>query len=545
MDIKQLLESSNDFQTQQSKAKALLAKWEPTGLLEGRDMNAPYAKENMAVMLENQAKRLLIEGSQTGTGGTFTVGTGEQWAGVALPLVRKVFAEISAKEFMSVQPMSLPSGLVFFLEFKYGTQEPTINSLVGSRFNPGDSLYGTTNLKDTSPYGGLYGAGRFGYSTNQSSATVVFQHATASGVDTGFGSIYSASVAAGTMRKFSVTASSTALPSFDTLGARSFVITGSGFGEYNVFPELTSYNSATDTLTFLVSGAFSGATLAGTTYFNLQPKDNSRGDFEERDNRPLTGSSAIPEINVELRSESVVAKTKKLKAKWSPEFSQDLNAYQNLDAEAELTSVISEYVSMEIDLELLDMVNQAANTTDIWSAVANRFYNKVTGQFEDRAATAGGYYQTQGDWFQTLGAKIQGVARQIHAKTLRGQANVLMCGPKVSTIIESIPGYAADTDGSKMEYAMGTQKIGQLNSRYKVIVNPYINEHSIIMAYKGSQFLETGAVFSPYIPLIMTPLVYDPESFTPRKGLMSRFAKKVTRPEFFGKVFIADLDRVL
>lgn len=546
MDVKQLLESSNDFKTQTAKAKELVTKWEKTGLLEGKDMSSPYAKENMAVILENQAKRLLIESSQTGTGGTFTAGQGEQWAGVALPLVRKVFAEISAKEFMSVQPMTLPTGLVFFLEFKYGTQQPYINGAsADSRFDSGDSMYGTTNVKDTDPYGGLYGAGRWGYSTNEANATVIFQVATASLADVGYNDVYSASVASDKMRKFSITASSTALANFDTVGFRSFVITGSGFGEATTFAEFTSYNSVTNVLTFIVSGsggAFTSASIGGTCYFSLQPQDNARGDFEDRESRPLTGSAAIPEINVELRSETVAAKTKKLKAKWTPEFSQDLNAYQSLDAEAELTSTISEYVSMEIDLELLDMINAAANTTEVWSAISNRFFNKATGTYQDKAAGAGGYYNTQGAWFQTLGTKIQSVARTIHAKTLRGQANVLMCGPKVSTIIESIPGYAADTDGSKMEYAMGTQKIGQLNSRYKVFVNPYMQENTILMAYKGSQFLETGAAFCPYIPLIMTPLLYDPETFTPRKGLMTRYAKKVLRPEFFGKVYVADLN---
>ena len=547
MDVKQLIESSNDFQTQSSTAKKLVAKWEKTGLLEGKDMNTAYAKEHMAIILENQAKRLLIESSQTNLGGaTFTAGAGDQWAGVALPLVRKVFAEISAKEFMSVQPMTLPTGLVFFLEFKYGNTNPTTGGL--SRFVTGDSLYGTTNVKDVDPYGGLYGAGRYGYSSNDYTASVTFAITSGSLADVNFNSAYSASVAAARIRVFSVTTASVNIPNLDTLAVRSFVITGSGFSEGNSFAEFAGYNSTADIAFFVVSASNGGvqtsASLAGTVYYSIQTKDNNRGDFEDRETRPLTGSSTIPEINVELRSETVAAKTKKLKAKWTPEFSQDLNAYQSLDAEAELTSTISEYVSMEIDLELIDMVIAAANTTDVWSALSNRFYNKNTGLFEDRAVAAGGYYQSQGGWYQTLGTKIQGVARTIHAKTLRGQANVMMCGPKVSTIIESIPGYAADTDGSKMEYAMGTQKIGSLNSRYKVIVNPYMQENVIALAYKGGQFLETGAAFCPYIPLIMTPLVYDPETFTPRKGLMTRYAKKVLRPEFFGKVFVSDLNLV-
>lgn len=544
MNVQNLLESANPYASMMTEAQRLVTKWGKTGLLEGKDLTKqPYGKERMAIILENQAKQLVVEQSQTGTGGTFVAGQGEQWAGVALPLVRKIFAEISAKEFVSVQPMTLPAGLVFFLEFKYGTNQPSLSG--NSRFNAGDSMYGTTNVKDTDPTGGLYGAGRFGYSINEVSTAANYLITTASYADANFNSAYSASVAADKLRKLTFQSASVVFSSLDTNGVRSFVLTGSGVSETNLIAEFTTYNSVTDTLSFVVSASFgSGSTGSATMYYSLQPKDNSRGDFEDTATRPLTGSAAIPEINVELRSEPVVAKTRKLKAKWTPEFSQDLNAYQSLDAEAELTSTLSEYISLEIDLEIIDMLIENANTTDAWSAASNTFYNKSTSTWSTAQAGSGGYYNTQGQWFATLGTKIQSVARTIHKKTLRGQANVLMTSPSIATIIESIPGYAADTDGSKEEFAMGSHKAGQLNSRYKVYVNPYMNENVILMAFKGSQFLETGAAFCPYIPLIMTPLLYDPETFTPRKGLMTRYAKKMLRAEFFGKVEVADLDKI-
>ena len=147
-------------------------------------------------------------------------------------------------------------------------------------------------------------------------------------------------------------------------------------------------------------------------------------------------------------------------------------------------------------------------------------------------------------WFQTLGIKLQKVSNLIHQKTLRGGANWMVISPKVSTILESIPGFAADSAGDDDKYNMGVQKIGAINSRYTVYKNPYMTENVILMGYKGSQFLETGAVFAPYIPLIMTPLVYDPVSFTPRKGIMTRYAKKIVRPDFYGKVFIRDLNEL-
>ena len=286
---------------------------------------------------------------------------------------------------------------------------------------------------------------------------------------------------------------------------------------------------------------------------------NDRGDFEDT-SFEVGGSSfhsTIPEINVQLRSETVAAKTRKLKAQWTPEFAQDLNAYHSIDAEAELTSILSEYISMEIDLEILDMLIRNADTVEGWSAkVANDVTvsgltnpNTTAGGTEAVSFTSTqnnlGVYYTKMSWFQTLGVKLQKVSNLIHQKTLRGGANFLVVSPKVSTILESIPGFAADSAGDQNKYNMGVQKIGAINNRYTVYKNPYMTENVILMGYKGSQFLETGAVFAPYIPLIMTPLVYDPFTFTPRKGIMTRYAKKMVRPDFYGKVSYPRLERTV
>jgi hypothetical protein len=240
-----------------------------------------------------------------------------------------------------------------------------------------------------------------------------------------------------------------------------------------------------------------------------------------------------------MRSEAIVAKSRKLKAQWTPEFSQDLNAFHSLDAEAELTSILSEYISLEVDLEILDMLiqNVPTNQVEVWSAkVGDSFVNGA------RVSNTAGVYYTQMSWFQTLGIKLQKISNLIHQRTLRGGANFIVVSPTVATILESIPGFAADTDGdvAKASYAFGVQKIGALNSRYKVYKNPYMTENVILMGFRGNQFLESGAVYAPYIPLIMTPLVMDPDTFTPRKGIMTRYAKKMVRPEFYGKVLVAD-----
>jgi hypothetical protein len=319
----------------------------------------------------------------------------------------------------------------------------------------------------------------------------------------------------------------------DLEGVRAFKISGSTIKGY--FPQFTYTNSSNTQITFVVS-ASANPTEVFVTY-QKQPIASQRGDFEEQSSGADVG---IPEINLELRSESIVAKTRKLKAVWTPEYAQDLNAYHSIDAEAELTSMLSEYISQEIDLEILDMLIKNAQTTERWSARIGRIYDAASSGFSDyatnQAAAAAFNQQT---WFQTLGTKIQKVSNSIHQKTLRGGANFLVCSPQVATILESIPGYAVDGEG--MKFAMGVQKVGQLNGRITVYKNPYMLENQILVGFRGTQFLETGAVYAPYIPLVMTPLVYDPTNFTPRKGVMTRYAKKIVRPEFYGLIQVESL----
>ncbi len=553
MSISNLLQT-NDF-VQRNAAKALTSKWEKTGLLEG--LKGETEKAGMAQLLENQARQLVKEASSTG----IAAGS-EEWAGVALPLVRRIFAEFAAKEFVSVQPMNLPSGLIFYLDFKYGTAQPGFDNdnlnRTGDPFgspNADDSMFGVTTTSGD-PSGGLYGAGRFGYSINEATASVTATTGSAPTLtQVNADGTYSASLSSYKMVTVNVPTSA------DLYAVRSFTFT-SGSTEIvpvQTFSTITSNYTASFVVTTAQAAFISSSIGAGTLKLNYskQPTDITRGDFE--DANPFKGTANsnsginqgtdidIPEINLEMQSEPIVAKTRKLKAVWTPEFAQDLNAYHSIDAEAELTSMLSEYVSMEIDLEILDMLIAAAPTTEYWSALNNNFWNSATNAFVQSGAGAAtavgdGYYNTQGGWFQTLGTKLQKVSNKIHQKTLRGGANFLVTSPAVATILESIPGFAADTDGTKMEFAAGVQKIGSINNRYTVYKNPYMLENVILMGFRGAQFLETGAVFSPYIPLIMTPLVYDPVNFTPRKGVMTRYAKKVVRPEFYGKVYVHGLN---
>ena len=552
--IQSLLESAGQgWKNMQSDAARLASKWEKTGLLEG--MSKEVDKNNMSLILENQAKQLVVEQSSVGGGsgyGNFSVGNGAEWAGIALPLVRKVFGQIAAKEFVSVQPMNLPSGLVFYLDFQYGGA----NNAAKTPFALNGSLYGTqnannfgtatSNLNETFGAGGLYGAGKFTYSTNQfSSSYVTMTDAVATSASINFDS----RLDPGNLAVITLAGVAAALPGFDTEAVRGFVpATSSGLIALDeVYPAFTTYNATADTLSFVV-----GADAAlndgdeWTVFYNKATAMSpyNVGDFEAGNDYAVPNAAnaaeiAIPEINIQMKSEAIVAKTKKLKAVWTPEFAQDLNAYQALDAEAEVTNIMSEYISLEIDLEILDMlIEDAAAGTEYWSAINNEEYNGTT-----FAANASGFYNTQGGWFQTLGTKMQKLSNRIHQLTLRGGANFMVISPAVATILESIPGFAATSDGDVTKnYAFGVQKAGNLNNRYDVYKNPYMNENTILMGYRGSQFLESGAVFAPYIPLIMTPLIYDPETFTPRKGLLTRYAKKMIRPEFYAKLYVNGLN---
>ena len=544
--IETLMDGHNPQRQLLEQTRQLVSKWEPTGLLEG--MEEENKRHGMAVLLENQAGQLIQEASVTGGQNA------EEWSGVALPLVRRIFGELAAQDFVSVQPMNLPSGLIFYLDFKYGTAQ------TGNHTENSD-VYGNTSGSNVDASGGLYGAGKFGYSINDKSTDSLAIHASnidadeftsgsVSFEDVAFEPDLSASVSLGANADnglVKITTSTLAYTNADTDGVRAFSISGSGFDEF--FPAHTKFDAVNSRISFVVKKSVATKPLNAVIKYHAQPATNyTRTDFEASaanvDANPETDID-IPELDIALKSIPIIAKTRKLKAVWTPELAQDLNAYHSVDAEAELTSLLSEYISMEIDLEILDMLmSNASAKTENWSARVGFEYDSATGVFAESSGDSNAY--TKGDWFQTLGNKIQSVSNAIHQKTLRGGANFIVVSPETATILESIPGYAtgADGDATSNQFAMGVQKVGAINNRYTVYKNPYMLENQILVGFRGSNFLETGAVYAPYVPLIMTPLVYDPKNFTPRKGVMTRYAKKMVRPEFYGKVIVADVDKV-
>ena len=535
-DLSKLMEGKNPQAVMLQETRALKSKWDQTGLLEGLK---EAEQHQMAVLLENQAKQLLDEANSTST-----ASGNEEWNGVALPLVRRVFGEIAAKNFVSVQPMNLPSGLIFYLDFKYN------NNQFGDSDNApysGSSLFGGdgTDLGSTNvAKEGLYGSGRYGYTLNDQTVDVVAGNttvATASMADINYDSNYTASVAANELIKITI-AKSNIDANADNDAIKAFTIASASVAE-----NVGEHNRVSgDDYVFFVS-ASDGAGIDGVQVkYATVPADYDRGDFEDRDPVMNAGAASsgtildIPEIDLELKSEAIVAKTRKLKAVWTPELAQDLNAYHSIDAEAELTSMLSEYISLEIDLEILDMIRSGALTNEKWSAKVGSEWDGSS--FQMSAFTGQAY--TKNTWFATLGTKINKVSNKIHQLTLRGGANFLVASPDVCTILESIPQFTVNAGKDAMEFAAGVSAIGSLSNRYTVYKNPYMTSNQILLGYKGNNFLESGAVYAPYVPLIMTPLVYDPSNFTPRRGVMTRYAKKLVRPEFYGTIDIADMDLI-
>ena len=361
--------------------------------------------------------------------------------------------------------------------------------------------------------------------------------------DINFNQEFSESLAASRLHKITFDAVA-ADAKFDKEAFRAIEITSGSSLIVQSLPQFTTFDESTGNVTLIVSASSLAALgSVATVDLTVQPTESNRGDFEDTVGNADDGVElSIPEVDLQLKSQAIVAKTRKLKAVWSPELAQDLNAYHSVDAEAELTSMLSEYISMEIDLEILDMLISDAVTEDFWSATPGEDYDGTgTGESAWSITT---FYGTRYEWYQTLLGKIQKVSNEIQRLTLRGGANFVVVSPTVATILESIPGYMVNTDGNKSQFAAGVQVAGQLQNRFTVYKNPYMTENTLLVGFRGSNFLETGAVYSPYVPLIMTPLVYDPSDFTPRKGVMTRYAKKMIRPEFYGTINCKDLNLV-
>jgi hypothetical protein len=603
----------------QKEGAALLNKWEKTGLLEGLDNE--NKKNSMARLLENQAKELLREAS------VMSAGDVEGFAAVAFPIVRRVFGGLIANDLVSVQPMSLPSGLIFFLDFTFNNNlyDGTVASLgagsnevasaqtsiygggaVGSQITGGIELGGPD--AETSFYALNNGYSSPTGSTGHIVATVVASGVVGSKVgDDVDGAVTAAGIGGGTVAtslsklcrydpdlegKTVVVTTSPGNAAFDRLNREDLITmaplsstvdqttaslarrltTGVGqtaaLAEANL-PALVLTNNATTTLIHCWEqvGATPLADMVTELAGNIDWKYVARDEFAggaalgsiigqllglEGAPNANQGSTAVnaartdetmTEINIRVDSVAVTATTKKLKAVWTPELGQDLNAYHNLDAEVELTSILSEQIALEIDREILnDLLKDGTAARYFWSRNPGRFVNLETGvDITNNGVNLPDFTGTVSEWYETLLETINYVSANIHRKTLRGGANFIVVGPEVANILEFTAGFRASVTADADKGTAGAVKVGALSSKFEVYVDPYFPRNVVLVGRKGSSFLESGYVYAPYVPLQVTPTIFGTEDFVPRKGVMTRYAKQMVRPDMYGVVIVQDM----
>ena len=605
----------------------LQEKWSRTGLLRGLDGNK---RETMSQLLENQAAQVLREAVSLSTGGGAVASSGQiqGFSNIAFPIVRRVFGGLVANELVSIQPMSLPSGLIFYLDYTYGSNvggdaTSTLGAgATGETYLRGQSIYnnpaGRGVQSGSLAAGGMYDLVNVGYSKVHSGTYGLSASNADIGAFTGAsdawtvgGIVASVTDFTGTNARFlnfdpqvevdlgantldvqfvhiPVTAVTTAIVRADTSAVDQFAIfqfpTAGGstaWGEqyqsgqgvlnlrrvnkrgdwngtvftpnalngthYQVAVRLSNGGAtvAAGTAAIRASTAISDALTVDSTSGATLTVPSFESDFGS------TPQPAIPEIDIKIESIAITATTRKLRARWSPELAQDLNAFHSMDAEVELTSILSEQIALEIDREILnDLVTQANGANMFWSRSPGKFVNKLTGAPQLLASSLSPGPQFTGtvrEWYETLIETIIDVANTIHRKTLRGSANFMVTSPDVCTILESSvlykPKYSIDGEGQVgSPFTIGAEAIGTLSNRFTVYKDPYFPRNKILVGYKGGSYLETGYVYAPYVPLIVTPTIFAPEDFTPRKGVMTRYGKKMVRTDFYGTVVVMDMN---
>ena len=567
------------------EGEALLEKWERTGLLEG--LGDDNKRSAMSRLLENQAAQLLKEASSMAAGDV------EGFASVAFPIVRRVFGGLLAQDLVSVQPMSLPSGLVFFLDFTLGTNRAGGSDIPYNQ--KGKSIYGgrrvgsqiTGGVDLSIPDAGLvdndgsYRAGAYdlanGYSTPTGTLAVAAGLLTELTAETEIRAL-TASANADLFKRIEYDADLLGQTDTDKLGVIRVEVTSIkddlnfdnlttvdldnsdlATAATRVVRRLTQHSASSDGshyLTMVVHGDDSLnvgniAAVSGTLFFGRKDKFSAGGSVgsvvgAEGWGLELGGdlgvNDTIPEIDIKVDSIAVTAMTRKLKAKWTPELAQDLNAYHNLDAEVELTSVLSEQIALEIDQEILnDLVQGATGGTLYWSRRPGRFLDRESGADITSATAPPDFTGTVSEWYETLMETINDVSARIHRKTLRGGANFIVCSPEVASILEFTAGFRAAVAVDDEGGSWGAQNVGSLSKKMDVYVDPYFPRGLILVGRKGNSFLESGYVYAPYVPLQVTPTIFNPDTFAPTKAVMTRYAKQMVRSDMYGLVICRDL----
>jgi hypothetical protein len=541
-------------------------------------------RENVAQLYENQASYLINEASSTSDTGAFET--------VVFPIVRRVFSKLLSNDIVSVQAMNLPIGKLFYFVPNIQSYETTgahyapfgsPNATDGQTPNSGYDYNATKDLYDRFYEGNepaLDPPGLFDYSKGQFSAISATVVTVAWSADQLLPSAYAstdyrkvlivlsgfASAAAGKLigpdgqpmdnESFLADltikgAAGNTTTSANTANSYLFrVVTqkyGKGIVEYGnnnttlAFPDSKTgggqYDNVCDAegkiylevdlqvpVCITCGGSMDGYT--GST-FSSSTGNNNAFTATYRIYKELEFEDKIGEVSFDLLSVTVSVTERKLRAQWSPEMAQDVAAFHNIDAEAELTALLSEQVAAEIDREILRDLRKGAAWNLRWD------YNG----WKRLGSSAVPY--TQKDWNQTLITAINQISAQIHKSTLRGGANWIVVSSEISAIFDDLEYFhVSNASPEQDQYNMGIERVGTLAGRYQVYRDPYFPPNQVLMGHKGTSLLDTGYIYAPYVPLQLTPTMYNPFNFTPIKGIMTRYAKKMVNNRFYGRITV-------
>jgi len=467
-----------------NEAKELETRWTKTGLLEG--IEDRYVRQATSVLLENQ--RLMNEVS-TDTGDI------AQFKRISIPLVRRIYPQLIANKIVSVQPLLGPTGLVYYLRFRYSSNKGSTRGASNNGGFPGDDANSLMQTADGTANLDIWYSHQF--IQNEVSSTDLGGDALSV-----FSAFEHTPVLAGTV---------TGTVYDGNVAVQTFVVSSSG-----VF----TFNSIGSPATFVTAGSLNLSTGEMTLTWNDPPGENHVVVSYEYN---MECQQDLPEINLVVENEEIVAKTRKLKAVWSYEAQQDLRSQHNLDAEAELTAVLAQEINLEIDREVLTDLRNNAGTVTAWD------FNTALGE-------------TIKEKYESLYVKVVEVSAVIHRKTLRGGANWLVTSPEVASIFETATAGFAPSPSETFTSSLGIQYVGTVNNRWRLYKDPLFPSNQILLGYKGDSYMDSGYFYCPYVPLTQTPVVLDPESFCPRKGILTRYGKKLLREgsKFYARMSIAN-----
>lgn len=545
------------------EANRLIRKWEDTGLLEG--VEGEYNRTTMSVILENQAAECLNEISSMAGGDV------EGFASVAFPIVRRVFGNLMATDLVSVQPMSLPTGLIFFLDFTYthsrlagqvAGESVFGQGVVGRQITAGVQLTGNSSEKSAYNLNNGYSSPTASFNvTTTALLSGTVGAATGDNVNGALDKLVQfdpdltgSVVAVATIPVANFTSGGNILNEKDFVAISLTGLSSSGHA-YRQVRRHTRYQDSTRTNLLVVVEVLSGSHTAANAMTALDAvstadapiADNfvvggALGSIVGADMWGLENEPGIPEIDLKVDSIDIKAITKKLKAKWTPELSQDLNAYHNIDAEVELSTLLAEHIELEINYEIMeDLVKGATAATRHWSRRPGKFLD-ANGNDISATTAPPDFTGNVVEWNQTFMDKINDVSAIMHRKLRRGAANFLVCGPEVVAILEFTKGFVGNVTVGDDKGTTGVESVGSLSKKLEVFVDPYFYRNVLLVGRKGSSFLESGYVYAPYVPLQMTPVIYGIEDFVPRKGIATRYAKKMVIPDMYGLVVVHDLE---